>query len=85
MLMRPSPIRRLVFLLLVVLSRGLSAQSETQSPTGRIVGRVDTRIILLSGFGISAIALWQMSGYTLVLSDCGGNAAARQAAPCARP
>jgi DHA2 family multidrug resistance protein len=36
---------------------------------GRIVGRVDTRIILLSGFGISAIALWQMSGYTMVLSE----------------
>src|SRR3569832_184912 len=36
---------------------------------GRMVGRMDTRIMLLAGFGISAIALWQMSGYTLVLSQ----------------
>jgi DHA2 family multidrug resistance protein len=36
---------------------------------GRFVGRVDTRVFLLSGFGISAIALWQMSHYTLMLSE----------------
>lgn len=35
---------------------------------GRLVGRIDNRIMLATGFGISAIALWQMSGYTLVLS-----------------
>src|SRR3982751_5225178 len=50
MLMRPSLIRRLVFLLLIVLSRGLSAQSETRSSTGRIVGRV---IDATSGAGIT--------------------------------
>jgi DHA2 family multidrug resistance protein len=36
---------------------------------GRLVGRIDTRALLLCGFGISAVALWQMSGYTLVLSQ----------------
>ena len=36
---------------------------------GRLVGRVDTRIMLFTGFGISAVALWQMSGYTLALSE----------------
>jgi len=36
---------------------------------GRIVGRIDTRLILASGFLISALALWQMTGYTLVLSE----------------
>ena len=36
---------------------------------GRYVGRIDTRAFLLAGFGISAIALWQMSHYTLVLSQ----------------
>jgi DHA2 family multidrug resistance protein len=36
---------------------------------GRLVGRVDNRLMLFTGFGISAIALWQMSGYTLVLSE----------------
>ncbi|WP_019142809.1 MDR family MFS transporter [Noviherbaspirillum massiliense] len=36
---------------------------------GRLVGRVDTRIMLLTGFGISAVALWQMSGYTIALTQ----------------
>jgi DHA2 family multidrug resistance protein len=35
---------------------------------GRLVGRVDVRLLLLTGFTITALSLWQMSGYTLVLS-----------------
>jgi DHA2 family multidrug resistance protein len=35
---------------------------------GRLVGRIDTRIMLFTGFAISGVALWQMSGYTLTLS-----------------
>ncbi|MDE2080495.1 MAG: DHA2 family efflux MFS transporter permease subunit [Burkholderiales bacterium] len=35
---------------------------------GRLVGRVDVRLLLLAGFSITAFSLWQMSGYTLVLS-----------------
>ncbi|MGN6702594.1 MAG: DHA2 family efflux MFS transporter permease subunit, partial [Burkholderiaceae bacterium] len=36
---------------------------------GRFVGKVDSRVLLAAGFAISAVALWQMSGYTLVLSE----------------
>ena len=36
---------------------------------GRLIGRVDLRLLLLAGFGITAFSLWQMTGYTLVLSE----------------
>ncbi len=36
---------------------------------GRLIGRVDLRLTLLAGFGISAFALWEMTRYTLVLSE----------------
>jgi MFS transporter, DHA2 family, multidrug resistance protein len=36
---------------------------------GRIVGRVDLRLTLLVGFLIVAFALWQMTGYSLDLSQ----------------
>src|SRR5476651_2815050 len=35
---------------------------------GRLVGKVDLRLLLGAGFAITAFSLWQMSGYTLVLS-----------------
>ncbi|SFI25393.1 MFS transporter, DHA2 family, multidrug resistance protein [Collimonas sp. OK307] len=35
---------------------------------GRLVGKVDLRVLLAIGFGITAFSLWQMSRYTLVLS-----------------
>lgn len=35
---------------------------------GRLVGRVDLRYLLSIGFGLTALSLWQMSQYTLVLS-----------------
>lgn len=35
---------------------------------GRLVGRYDVRLLLALGFAITAFSLWQMSGYTLVLS-----------------
>jgi DHA2 family multidrug resistance protein len=35
---------------------------------GRLVGRVDARLLLLTGFLITAFSLWQMGNYTLVLS-----------------
>jgi DHA2 family multidrug resistance protein len=34
---------------------------------GRMVGKVDLRLLLLGGFLIAAFSLWQMSQYTLVL------------------
>jgi DHA2 family multidrug resistance protein len=36
---------------------------------GKLVGKVDLRALLLAGFAVTALSLWQMSGYTLVLSE----------------
>jgi len=36
---------------------------------GKLVGKVDLRLLLLCGFGVTAFSLWQMTGYTLVLSE----------------
>jgi MFS transporter, DHA2 family, multidrug resistance protein len=36
---------------------------------GRLLGKVDLRVLLLVGFSISALALWQMTRYTLVLAQ----------------
>ncbi|HEY0747496.1 MAG TPA: MDR family MFS transporter [Steroidobacteraceae bacterium] len=36
---------------------------------GRIVGKVDLRLTLLVGFLVTAFALWQMTGYSLDLSE----------------
>jgi DHA2 family multidrug resistance protein len=35
---------------------------------GRLVGKVDLRLLLIVGFGITAFSLWEMTSYTLVLS-----------------
>jgi len=34
---------------------------------GRVVGRVDTRLIILTGFILTAIAQWQMTGFSLYM------------------
>lgn len=36
---------------------------------GKLVGRVDLRLLLGAGFAITAFSLWQMTRYTLVLSQ----------------
>jgi DHA2 family multidrug resistance protein len=36
---------------------------------GRLVGRVDTRLLLAAGFGITAFSLWQMIHYDLTLTQ----------------
>jgi len=36
---------------------------------GRIIGKVDLRLTLLVGFLVTAFALWQMTGYSLELSE----------------
>ncbi|MFL6656744.1 MAG: DHA2 family efflux MFS transporter permease subunit [Massilia sp.] len=36
---------------------------------GRMTGKVDTRFLLAFGFALTAFSLWQMSRYTLVLSQ----------------
>ena len=35
----------------------------------RLVGKVDLRVLLISGFGLTAFSLWEMSNYTLVLAQ----------------
>src|SRR3546814_6781453 len=41
----------------------------TMMLAGRLVGRMDSRLILAMGFGLTAFSLWQMSGYTPQLSE----------------
>jgi DHA2 family multidrug resistance protein len=36
---------------------------------GRIIGRVDLRLILFTGFAVTIVALWQMTRYSLDLSQ----------------
>jgi MFS transporter, DHA2 family, multidrug resistance protein len=36
---------------------------------GRIMGRVDLRLLLFTGFSLTAVALWQMTRYSLDLSE----------------
>jgi DHA2 family multidrug resistance protein len=36
---------------------------------GRLTGKIDFRLLLAVGFGITAFSLWQMSHYTLVLAQ----------------
>jgi DHA2 family multidrug resistance protein len=36
---------------------------------GRLTGKIDFRLLLAAGFGVTAFSLWQMSAYTLVLSQ----------------
>jgi DHA2 family multidrug resistance protein len=36
---------------------------------GRLVGKVDLRLLLAVGFAITAFSLWQMTSYSLVLSE----------------
>jgi DHA2 family multidrug resistance protein len=37
--------------------------------TGRLVSRVDARILVSIGFAMMALSLWQMSGYTLAMGE----------------
>ncbi|QPQ55101.1 DHA2 family efflux MFS transporter permease subunit [Allosphingosinicella flava] len=32
---------------------------------GRLVGKIDARVLILTGFGLMALSLWQMSGFSL--------------------
>ncbi len=38
-------------------------------PTGQLLKRVQSRVLIAAGFGISAFSLWQMSGYTFDMSE----------------
>jgi DHA2 family multidrug resistance protein len=49
---------------LVTMPRGIGTLLS-MFVVGRLMGRVDTRLILLTGFSLSALALWQMSNFSL--------------------
>jgi MFS transporter, DHA2 family, multidrug resistance protein len=36
---------------------------------GRLIGKIDLRLMLFAGFSITAVSLWQMSHYTIELSE----------------
>ncbi|MGF7161697.1 DHA2 family multidrug resistance protein [Rhodoligotrophos appendicifer] len=48
---------------LVLAPRGLGTMTA-MIITGRLIGRVDTRLILLTGFCLLAFTLWEMAGFT---------------------
>jgi DHA2 family multidrug resistance protein len=49
---------------MVTMPRGLGTLAS-MFVVGRLMGRVDTRLILLTGFSLSAVALWQMTQFSL--------------------
>ena len=36
---------------------------------GRLVGRIDARLLILTGLGLMALSLWQMSGFSLAMDQ----------------
>lgn len=36
---------------------------------GRLVGRIDSRLIIALGFGLTALSLWEMAGYTPQITE----------------
>ncbi|HUO12981.1 MAG TPA: DHA2 family efflux MFS transporter permease subunit [Caulobacteraceae bacterium] len=51
---------------LVMMPRGLGSFAA-MFVVGRLVGRVDTRLILITGLGLCSIALWQMTHFDLAM------------------
>jgi DHA2 family multidrug resistance protein len=53
---------------LVTMPRGLGS-FMAMFIVGRLVGRMDTRLILLIGLGLNALALWIMTGFSLQMTS----------------
>jgi MFS transporter, DHA2 family, multidrug resistance protein len=51
---------------LVLVPRGLGTMAA-MFVVGRLIGRVDTRLTILAGLALTALALWQMTGFSLVM------------------
>jgi len=49
---------------LVLVPRGLGTMAS-MFIVGRLIGRVDTRLVILAGLALTALALWQMTGFSL--------------------
>src|ERR1700756_430648 len=51
---------------LVVVPRGLGTMAA-MFVVGRLIGRIDTRLAILAGLALTALALWQMTGFSLLM------------------
>ena len=50
----------------VLVPRGLGTMAA-MFVVARLIGRVDTRLIILAGLTLTAVALWQMTGFSLLM------------------
>ena len=51
---------------LVLVPRGLGTMAA-MLVVGRLIGRVDTRLTIMAGLALTALALWQMTGFSLAM------------------
>jgi MFS transporter, DHA2 family, multidrug resistance protein len=51
---------------LVLVPRGLGTMAA-MFVVGRLMGRLDTRLVILTGLALTALALWQMTGFSLAM------------------
>jgi MFS transporter, DHA2 family, multidrug resistance protein len=51
---------------MVLVPRGVGTMAA-MFVVGRLIGRVDTRLVILAGLALTALALWQMTGFSLVM------------------
>jgi DHA2 family multidrug resistance protein len=51
---------------LVTMPRGIGTMAA-MFVVARLVGRVDTRLLILTGLVLTAVALWQMTGFSLLM------------------
>jgi MFS transporter, DHA2 family, multidrug resistance protein len=51
---------------LVLVPRGLGTMAA-MFVVGRLIGRVDTRLAILAGLTLTAVAMWQMTGFSLYM------------------
>jgi MFS transporter, DHA2 family, multidrug resistance protein len=51
---------------LVLVPRGLGTMAA-MFVVGRLMGRLDTRLVILTGLTLTALALWQMTGFSLAM------------------
>jgi MFS transporter, DHA2 family, multidrug resistance protein len=51
---------------LVLVPRGLGTMAA-MFVVGRLIGRIDTRLAILAGLALTALALWQMTGFSLLM------------------
>jgi len=53
---------------LVMVPRGIGTLAATYL-VGRLAGKIDTRVVIAIGFGLTALSLWQMTGFYLQMGS----------------